>query len=125
VLGDEEKSFALDTTSALKSASGTATWPAVRQHEVAGTEGARLEQPGHVYSVFSQIDYHVWRGIGTWIRRKHGRISWREIRRRCCDQGWRFAHNGVPFPRRIQLAVTRYLGTRIPTPWTITQPATG
>ncbi|MGH3863410.1 group II intron maturase-specific domain-containing protein [Actinokineospora sp.] len=75
--------------------------------------------------VFSTVDYYAWRRIGTWIRRKHGRISWREVRRRFCDQGWRFAHNGVVFRGAASVAVTRYRyrGTRIPTPWTINQPA--
>lgn len=78
-------------------------------------------------AVFSQIDYHAWRRIGTWIRRKHRRISWREVRQRFCDQGWRFAHNGVVFRGASSVTVTRYRyrGTRIPTPWTITRPATG
>jgi RNA-directed DNA polymerase len=78
-------------------------------------------------AVFSQVDYHAWRRTGTWIRRKHGRISWREVRHRFCDQGWRYAHNGVHFRGASSVAVTRYRyrGTRIPTPWTSTQPVTG
>lgn len=59
-------------------------------------------------AVFSQVDYLAWRRIGTWIRRKHGRISWREVRRRYCDTGWRFAHNGVVFRGAASVAVTRY-----------------
>lgn len=76
-------------------------------------------------AVFSQLDSHARRRIGTWIRRKHGRISWREVRHRFCDQGWRFAHNGVHFRGAASVAVTRYRyrGTRIPTPWTITTAA--
>jgi RNA-directed DNA polymerase len=78
-------------------------------------------------AVFSQLDYHAWRRIGTWIRRKHGRMSWREVRHRYCDVGWRYAHNGVIFRGASSVAVTRYRyrGTRIPTPWTVTRPATG
>lgn len=70
--------------------------------------------------VFNAVDYHAWRRIGTWIRRKHGRISWRDVRRRFCDQNWRYAHNGVAFRGASSVAVTRYRyrGTRIPTPWT-------
>ncbi|MDQ3886083.1 MAG: hypothetical protein M3308_03490 [Actinomycetota bacterium] len=50
-----------------------------------------------------------------------------EVRRRFCDTGWRFAYNGVHFRGASSVAVTRYRyrGTRIPTPWTITQPITG
>jgi RNA-directed DNA polymerase len=71
---------------------------------------------------YSIVDYHAWRRIGTWIRRKHGRISWREVRRRFCDQGWRFAHNGIVFRGASSVGIVRYRyrGVRIPNPWTIT-----
>jgi RNA-directed DNA polymerase len=77
------------------------------------------------YRTFSQVDHHAWRRTGTWIRRKHGRISWREVRHRFCDTGWRFAHNGVAFRGASTVAVTRYRyrGSKIATPWT-TNPAT-
>lgn len=59
--------------------------------------------------------------VGTWIRRKHGRISWRQVRYRYCDGGWRYAHNRVAFRGAASVTVTRYRyrGTRIATPWTI------
>jgi RNA-directed DNA polymerase len=62
----------------------------------------------------STVDYHTWRWIGTWIRRKHGRISWREVRRRFCDTGWRYAHNGVTFHGASSVGTVRYRcrGTR-------------
>jgi RNA-directed DNA polymerase len=77
-------------------------------------------------AVFSQLTYYAWRRIGIWIRRKHRRITWREVRNRFCDTGWRFAHNGVVFRGAASVTVTRYRyrGARIPTPWTINQPAT-
>jgi len=70
--------------------------------------------------VFNKVDYHAWQRVATWLRRKHGRVSWREVRRRFCDIGWRFACNGVTFRGASSVAVTRYRyrGTRIPTPWT-------
>lgn len=73
------------------------------------------------------VDYHAWRRIGTWIRRKHRRIFWREVRARFYDRPWRFAHNGVCFRGASSVAVTRYRyrGTRIPTPWTITPTPVG
>ncbi|MDQ2847300.1 MAG: reverse transcriptase domain-containing protein [Actinomycetota bacterium] len=78
-------------------------------------------------AVFSSLDSHAWRRIGSWIRRKHARISWSQIRRRFCDRGWRFAHKGVVFTGASSVAVTRYRyrGNRIPTPWMpILTPAT-
>lgn len=55
------------------------------------------------------------------------RISWRQVRRQFCDQGWCFAHNGVVFRGASSVAVTRYRyrGTRIATLWTTIQPAAG
>lgn len=69
---------------------------------------------------FSNVDHHAWSRIGAWIRRKHGRISWREVRRRFCDQGWRPAFNGVHFRGASSVGIVRYRyrGTRIPNPWT-------
>ena len=58
-----------------------------------------------------------------WTRAKYaGRtgLSMKELRRRFCDTGWRFAHNGVVFTGASSVAVTRYRyrGSNIPTPWT-------
>ena len=43
-----------------------------------------------------------------------------QLRRRFCDKGWRFAHNGVVFTGASSVAVIRYRyrGNNIPTPWT-------
>lgn len=78
-------------------------------------------------ATFDKVDYHAWRRIGTWLRRKHGRISWREVRRRFCDVGWRPAYNGVEFRGAASVTVTRYRyrGTRIPTPWTTSTATAG
>ena len=58
-----------------------------------------------------------------WIRAKHrgkNRIGMKELRRRFCDKGWRFASNGVVFTGASSVKVTRYRyrGNTIPTPWT-------
>lgn len=71
--------------------------------------------------VFSAVQFHAWRRIGKWIKAKHGRISWRQMRHRYCDIGWRWASNGVTFRSAASVAVTRYRcrGARIPTPWNV------
>lgn len=60
-----------------------------------------------------------------WIRGKYAGknlLGMNELRRRFCDKGWRFAHNGVVFTGASSVTVTRYRyryrGSRIPTPWT-------
>ena len=78
--------------------------------------------------VFSTIDQFTWGRLMRWTRAKHaGRtgLSMKELRRRFCDTGWRFAHNGVVFTGASSVAVTRYRhrGSNIPTPWTPTPAA--
>jgi RNA-directed DNA polymerase len=70
---------------------------------------------------FQQIDYHAWKRIGDWIRRKHHPISWREVRRRF-THGGRYAHNGVTFSgaSSVKIERYRYRGSKIPNPWTTT-----
>jgi len=88
----------------------------------------------HRYGVskatFSAIDSHAWGRIMRWIRAKYkqGRngIGMPELRRRFCDKGWRFAHNGVVFTGASSVAITRYRyrGSTIATPWTPASVAT-
>ena len=75
-------------------------------------------------AVFSDINQCAWHRLMRWIRRKYKqgrrRIGMKELRRRFCDQGWRFAYNGAVFTGASSVAVTRYRyrGSTIPTPWT-------
>ena len=64
-----------------------------------------------------------------WIRTKYAgkhRLGMKELRRRFCDQGWRFAHNGVVFTGASSVKVERYRyrGHSIATPWTPNPAAT-
>ena len=63
-----------------------------------------------------------------WIRAKYAGksgLSMKQMRRRFCDAGWRFACNGVVFTGASSVKVTRYRyrGGNIPTPWTPGPPA--
>jgi RNA-directed DNA polymerase len=75
-------------------------------------------------AVFGAIDHLAWGRIMRWIRAKYKRgrnpIGMNELRRRFCDQGWRFAWNGVAYTGAASVAVKRYRyrGNQIPTPWT-------
>jgi RNA-directed DNA polymerase len=73
--------------------------------------------------VFSAVDHHAWQRLMRWIRAKYAgktRLGMTQLRHRFCDEGWRFAHNGVVFTGASNVAVTRYRyrGNTIPTPWT-------
>jgi RNA-directed DNA polymerase len=74
-------------------------------------------------ATFSAVDSFVWGRLMRWIRAKYaGRtgLSMKELRRRFCDQGWRFAYHGVVFTGASSVTVSRYRyrGSTIPTPWT-------
>jgi RNA-directed DNA polymerase len=74
-------------------------------------------------ATFSAVDYFVWGRLMRWIRAKYAgkhRLGMTALRRRFCDQEWRFACNGVVFTGASSVAVTRYRyrGSNIPTPWT-------
>jgi RNA-directed DNA polymerase len=74
-------------------------------------------------AIFDAVDHHTWGRLMRWIRAKYAgkhRLGMRALRRRFCDQGWRFASNGVVFTGASGVAVTRYRyrGNTIATPWT-------
>ena len=76
-------------------------------------------------AIFSAVDQHAWQRLMRWTRLKYQgrhRLGLAQLRRRFCDTGWRFAHNGVVFTGAASVSVTRYRyrGSKIPTPWTPT-----
>jgi RNA-directed DNA polymerase len=84
---------------------------------------------GVAKAAFSAVDAFTWRRLMRWIRAKHRgkhRLGMTPLRRRFCDQGWRFACNGVVFTGASSVAVTRYRyrGGNIPSPWTPAPAAT-
>ncbi|QNP55053.1 group II intron reverse transcriptase/maturase [Tessaracoccus defluvii] len=71
-------------------------------------------------ATFAAIDSYTWERITAWLRKKHRRLGWPELRRRYCLPGtWRLAHNGKRFTGAASVPVTRYRyrGYQIPTPW--------
>jgi RNA-directed DNA polymerase len=74
-------------------------------------------------ATFSVVDHHAWNRLMRWTRAKYAGksgLSMKQMRRRFCDVGWRFACNGVVFTGASSVKVTRYRyrGGNIPTPWT-------
>lgn len=79
-------------------------------------------------AVFNSVDSHAWNRLMRWIRAKYAGktgLRMKELRRRFCDHGWRFAYKGVVFTGASRVAVTRYRyrGSNIATPWTTTPAA--
>jgi len=45
-------------------------------------------RPGVSFAAFSCLRSYVWSRVIAWIRRKHHRMNWKELRRRYCNGGW-------------------------------------
>jgi len=39
-------------------------------------------------ATFSYLRHYMWRTVWNWLRRKHPKSTWKQIRRSCCDGGW-------------------------------------
>ena len=66
---------------------------------------------------FGYLSYYLWWRVIRWLRRKHSRLTWKQIKRRYWGRAWT-----SPEGRRLhwpaEVPVTRYRGRRKPSPWT-------
>jgi RNA-directed DNA polymerase len=74
---------------------------------------------GSSSATFDYLRAFCWRRVVGWLRRKHPRISWKELRRRYLP-GWWPAQGTVRMvnPAAVAIVRYRYRGAKIPTPWT-------
>ena len=76
-------------------------------------------RPGVSSRTFAYLSYYTWQQVGSWLRRKHRRSTWKDLRRRYCGAGWWPASEERPLFNPAKVATTRYRyrGTAIPNPW--------
>ncbi|WPB90125.1 group II intron maturase-specific domain-containing protein [Streptomyces malaysiensis] len=76
-------------------------------------------QPGVSSATFRFLRAFTWRRVFGWLRRKHPRANWKQLRRRYCQgQWWPKDGDTVLFdPGRFGTTRYRYRGAAIPTPW--------
>ncbi|MGG2459732.1 group II intron reverse transcriptase/maturase [Streptomyces sp. RGM 3693] len=76
-------------------------------------------RPGVSSATFSYLSFYTWRQVGSWLRRKHRRATWKDLRHRYCDVGWWPASEERQLfnPAKVTTTRYRYRGTVIPTPW--------
>jgi RNA-directed DNA polymerase len=79
-------------------------------------------RPGVSSATFSYLSYYTWQQVGRWLRRKHRRTAWKDLRRRYCGNGWWPASDERALfnPAKVSTTRYRYRGTVIPTPWPTT-----
>jgi RNA-directed DNA polymerase len=71
-------------------------------------------------ATFQHLSNYAWERVIRWIRRKHRKITWKELRRRYCGGRWWPADSNTALfdPGKMRTIRYRYRGTKIPTPWT-------
>jgi RNA-directed DNA polymerase len=76
-------------------------------------------RPGVSSRTFAYLSCYTWRQVGGWLRRKHHRATWKDIRRRYCAAGWWPASEERQLFNPAKVATTRYRyrGAAIPSPW--------
>ncbi|WP_330328286.1 group II intron reverse transcriptase/maturase [Streptomyces sp. NBC_00536] len=76
-------------------------------------------RPGVSSATFQYLSAYAWRRVIGWIRRKHDRITWKELRRRYCDGGWwpRGQERELFQTGTVRTTRYRYRGSVIPSPW--------
>lgn len=69
---------------------------------------------------FDYLGYYAWWRVGRWLRKKHPRMTWKQIARRYTSDGT-FQDKGIALfnPGSVSVTRYRYRGARIPNPWSI------
>jgi RNA-directed DNA polymerase len=66
---------------------------------------------------FTYLDHYLWRRLVGWLRKKHPRLTWKQIRRRYWSREWT-SNDGARIHWPSKVAITRYLPRRLRLPWT-------
>jgi RNA-directed DNA polymerase len=68
---------------------------------------------------FGYLRAIAWQQVIRWLRRKHPKIAWKELRRRYCGNRWWPTDGKVILfnPSAVRTTRYRYRGTKIPSPW--------
>jgi RNA-directed DNA polymerase len=73
-------------------------------------------------AVVAYLSYYTWHAVWRWLRRKHRRTTWKELRHRYCGGGWWPASNDRKLfdPATVRTNWYQYRGSIIPSPWPAT-----
>jgi RNA-directed DNA polymerase len=84
-------------------------------------------RPGVSSAAFAYLRAFVWRRVFGWLRRKHPRGTWKDLRREYCGRGWwpRDGKTALFNPAAVRTTRYRYRGSVIPSPWPRTAAAQG
>jgi RNA-directed DNA polymerase len=76
-------------------------------------------RPGVSHAAFQYLGHYTWERVIGWLRRKHPKTTWKNLRRRYCGGRWwpRGQERELFDPAKVRTTRYRYRGTVIPTPW--------
>ena len=76
-------------------------------------------RPGVSSATLQYLSSYTWRQVMNWTRRKHRRITWKDLRQRYCAGGWWPASEERRLfnPAKVRTTRYRYRGSVIPSPW--------
>ncbi|MFR9781045.1 group II intron reverse transcriptase/maturase [Micromonospora sp. MS34] len=75
-------------------------------------------RPGVSSATFAYLSHYLWQTVWRWLRRKHRRATWKELRRQYCGGGWWPRGQRELFdPEKLGTTRYRYRGSIIPSPW--------
>jgi RNA-directed DNA polymerase len=67
---------------------------------------------------FAYLSHYLWWRVIRWLRKKHPRLTWKQIRRRCWGHHWTSREGTrLHWPDEIPVTRYRYRGHNIPSPW--------
>ena len=70
-------------------------------------------------ATFSYLSHYTWQTVWRWLRRKHRKSTWKQLRHRYCGGGWWPASEERVLIDLEKIGTTRYRyrGAVIPSPW--------
>ena len=67
---------------------------------------------------FNYLDYYLWWRIVRWLRKKHKRLTWTQVKRRYWGHNWTTPDGTrLYWPGEVKIRRYRYRGYRIASPW--------
>jgi RNA-directed DNA polymerase len=67
---------------------------------------------------FAYLSHYLWWRVVHWLRKKHPRLTWKQIKRRYWQRTWSGAHGArLAWPAEVAVTRYRYRGHRIASPW--------
>jgi RNA-directed DNA polymerase len=90
----------------------------IRRLNQAVRGGCAYFRPGVSSATFAYLSHYLWQTVWRWLRRKHRRTTWKELRRQYCGGGWWPRGQRELFdPETLGTTRYRYRGSIIPSPW--------